>query len=135
VECHEGLGERGRIPGGEVEDEEPQAAHHVLDVVPEDPEKQHVSKDVEPGRVQEHAREDPFRPGEVADSQAGARPADGARIERVAVDSRPARRELPEPDGKIGCDQPIGDDGEAPGRDVVEQREDLSLPEEVAQPG
>ena len=42
VQCHPGLRERRSEPCREVEDEEAQAAHHVFDVVPEDPEEQHV---------------------------------------------------------------------------------------------
>src|SRR6266700_3847512 len=53
----------------------------------------------------------------------GAGPADGAGIERVVVDARPARAELPEPDGQVGRDQRIGNEREPARRDVVEERQ------------
>ena len=44
-----------RQSADQVEDEEPEAAHGVLDVVAEDPEEQHVEDDVQPAAVHEHA--------------------------------------------------------------------------------
>ena len=84
------LRERGGEAGREVEDEEADAAHHVLDVVAEDPEEEHVPEQVQPARVQEHAGETRPRAtagGRVAGPTHGPLTAHG--IERVVVDPRP----------------------------------------------
>jgi hypothetical protein len=47
-ERHDGLRQRRGDPRCEVPEQEPEAAEHVLDVVPEDPEEDHV-----PGEVQQ----------------------------------------------------------------------------------
>ena len=118
------LERRGREPGQEVPDEEAHAAERVFDVVPEDPEKEHVAEDVLPACVHEHPGEDALVPGQRMDDEVDghvARAADGARVvavlEDVDVDAR--LRELPEPDDEVRDDDPDRDDRERLGRDVV----------------
>jgi hypothetical protein len=54
----EGLGERRGDPGEHVEEEEARAPERVLDVVPEDPQRQHVEPEVKEPPVQEHRGQD-----------------------------------------------------------------------------
>ena len=89
TERDERLQRRRREPAEEVEDDEAHAAERVLDVVPEDPEEQHVAEQVEPVGVHEHGRERGDRPG-LADLP--ARVLDLARVVRELV-----RRELRSP--------------------------------------
>jgi hypothetical protein len=103
-----------RNAGSEVPEQESHAAQGIFDVVPEDPEEQHVEPDVRPVRVHEHPREDPLVPGERMHDERHrdvAWPAERARVVAVAndvnVDAR--FRQLPEPDECVGDDQP-GDD-------------------------
>ena len=42
----------------EIEDQEPEMAHSILDVIPEDPEIEHIPAQMQPPAVQEHRRED-----------------------------------------------------------------------------
>ena len=55
------LGERRRDTADEVEQQERDRAEPILDVVPEDPQEEHVAEQVQPAAVQEHAREHPDR--------------------------------------------------------------------------
>ena len=48
------LGQPGGESANQVEEEIAGVAHHVLDVVAEDPEEEHVAADVEPAAVEEH---------------------------------------------------------------------------------
>jgi hypothetical protein len=59
-------------PAQQVEHEEAQVPHGVFDVVPEDPQEQHVPKEVLPAAVHEHGgqqrlRGDPLRPARPDD--------------------------------------------------------------------
>ena len=45
-------------PDHEIEDREADVTEVVLDVVAEDPQEQHVARDVKDGAVQEHGRDD-----------------------------------------------------------------------------
>jgi hypothetical protein len=96
---------------------------HVLDVVAEDVEEEHVPEDVHPARVHEHRRERPFGPRHVVACRAETRAADRAGIERVVVDAPRARAELPEPDREVRRDQRVRDHGNPAGGDVVEERQ------------
>jgi hypothetical protein len=91
----------------------------VLDVVAEDPEKQHVAEDVLPARVHEHAGEHALVPGQrVEPGREVARPVDRARVEAVAEH---VRVQLPEPDEEVRDDQPHRDvRGRAAGDAVAE---------------
>src|SRR6266545_2471613 len=51
------LTDRGRDPGREVEEEVQDRSQLVFDVVPEDPQEQHVAADVQPPPVKEHRHE------------------------------------------------------------------------------
>ena len=51
------MGEPGDEPAHQIEDQVGDRAHAIFDVVPEDPEEQHVAADVEPAPVQEHGVE------------------------------------------------------------------------------
>ena len=117
-------------PGGEVPEQEPDPAERVLDVVPEDPEEEHVPAEVEPAPVHEHRGEDALEPGEVVHlgGRRDARALERTRVEAVAEHVEVDRRSghLPEPDGAVHRDQPDGDDGEAPRRDVVLERKQLA---------
>src|SRR5579863_2031721 len=53
----ERLGEEGGVARKQVENHEASVAEAVLDVVAEDPEKQHVAEDVHPTSVEEHRDE------------------------------------------------------------------------------
>ena len=53
--------------------------------------------------------------------------ADRARVEGVVVDPVALGAELPEKDEQVRRDQRVRDDGEAPDRDVVEEREDRRI--------
>src|SRR5947209_16298786 len=49
------------VPGEadeEIEDDVPKMAHCILDIVPEDPEEEHVAADMQPATVQEHRRDE-----------------------------------------------------------------------------
>ena len=54
----EPLDQRREGAAHEVEEQEPPVSERVFDVVGEDPEKEHVSREVEESAVQEHRRED-----------------------------------------------------------------------------
>ena len=55
------MGQRGKNAAEDIEDDETAMAHHVLDVVAEDPEVQHVPDQVHPASVEEHAGEETHR--------------------------------------------------------------------------
>ena len=128
LQRHEGL-QRGRGNAAqEVPDQETHPAQRVLDVVPEDPEEEHVAEDVLPARVHEHPGEDALPPGQRVHRERRrhvARALESARVVAVAkhVDVDARLRQLPEPDESIRDDQPHCDDREAPGRDVVAERD------------
>lgn len=61
------VGERGGEPGDEVEDREADVAEPVFDVVPEDPQEEHVEAEMQQIGVDEHRREDGEEPGTLTE--------------------------------------------------------------------
>ena len=51
------MGKGGYDPRKQIEDHEFRGAHHVFDVVAEDPKVQHIAEQVHPAAVQEHTRQ------------------------------------------------------------------------------
>src|SRR5205823_7844546 len=83
----EGLNSRGRQPRGQVPDEKADVAECILDVVPEDPEEEHVPDDVRPACMHEHPREGALVPGQVMrEGRRHARPGERAWVVAVAED-------------------------------------------------
>src|SRR5688572_23315567 len=109
----------------DVEDDEPRPPERVLDVVPEDPEEEHVPQQVEPVRVQEHGREE----GDERALAAGrARALHLAGPEREVVEGGEealavAGSLVEDEDEDVRGDQGHGDDRKAPRREVVPERE------------
>ena len=66
------LQRRRRQAAQEVEGDEPQAAHGVLDVVAEDPEEEHVAAQVDDPAVHEHRAEERHGGGGLAAHDADA---------------------------------------------------------------
>src|SRR5438067_6162284 len=57
-----GLDQRCGGAAAKVDQQIPEAAQQILDIVPENPQEQHVAAEMEPAAMQEHAGED-RRPG------------------------------------------------------------------------
>ena len=68
------LERRGREAAQEVEEEEAAAPDPVLDVVPEDPQEEHVPEHVRPPAVHEDRREEREEHRHVVDADDGRRP-------------------------------------------------------------
>jgi hypothetical protein len=121
AERDDGLRRRRGEAAEDVEEDEADASERVFDVVPEDPEEEHVAEQVAPAGVQEQRGEDRRRP---VLSDLGAAVLDLARVVGEIVDRR---REagisacvLVEDEGEhVRGDEPDRDDREMPSGDVV----------------
>ncbi len=127
-ERHERL-ERGRSKAAqEVEDEVAQPAERVLDVVAEDPEEEHVPGQVEDVPVHEHRRDARERPV-LADDRTGV--VHLARVVGQVVDGAFGDVDAAVLDDDVERDvrrnQRRGHDREAPGRDVVLERDQRTV--------
>src|SRR5215211_726011 len=121
------LERRRREAAEKVEDDVAHPAERVLDVVPEDPEKEHVPGEVEPAAMHEHRADDVHGPVLAHD---GARPVDLARLVRQLVHRVVEVGQLvEEPDGDVDCDQRRGHDRKGACRGVVLEREHAPLPD------
>ena len=109
-----------------VEEEVAEAAERVLDVVPEDPEEEHVPDDVRPAPVREHRREDVRRP-RVADAVAGSLRLAGEETE-LEHGLLEVGHLVEEPDRCVDRDQPDRDEREPTRADVVVEGEHVSFP-------
>src|SRR5690606_8145424 len=97
----------------EIEGDEAAVAHHVLDVVAEDPEIEEVAAHVEEGAMGEHAGEDGGdRLGEGLDSPE-LRGHESQGEDRGLERRSPA--ELPTEDAQVGHDQEDRDEGDSAG--------------------
>ena len=113
----ERLTERSRNAAQQVEREEASVAHAVFDVVPEDPEIEHVPCDVQEAAVKKHRCEH-ADPGEVR--------GDEAEREHELIDGRP-ERELIQKDEHVERDERDRHVGRcARGDDVAEWDHGLS---------
>ena len=118
----QGLGGRRRQAGEQVEGQEAAAPQRVLDVVPEDPEREHVAGQVHQAAVEEHAgedgegrRDDVARPDVLEGEELVG---DGAaHQDRV----REAGGELPAEGRQVGRQDGPGDDRDLLAGDVVAQ--------------
>jgi hypothetical protein len=102
------LGERRGDPAGQEEQEEPEPPEPVLDVVPEDPQVEHVAADVEPSAVEEQVGDE----GEHGNAQDPAAP---KRIKKADRDHPEGAQEGVEgvvAAGRLFC-QFEAEDGEA----------------------
>ena len=129
------LREAGQRASDEVEEEEPHPTEPVLDVVPEDPQVEHVAPEMQPAAVQElagqqgrrlHRQEPPVVPGR---RQVGRDDAPGAD-EGVEGPVAAARHqpELPGERDDTGDDEGDRDEGRPPGRIGVPKRDHGARP-------
>ena len=86
----ERLAQRRGDAARQIEQQVADVPEHILDIVPEDPQEQHVAADMQPARVEEHAGED-RRPGRQP-TGASARPAAAPRRTAPPGSSRSYRR-------------------------------------------
>jgi len=129
--------------GNQVEGEETEMPHAVLDVVPEDPQEPHVGDQVHPTAVHEHAGEhgDGREAAKFAGWQTGRQLDDTARTRRqlggdgaVNADGAGQRRYIQpgalnqEPDGDIGSHEKPRDEWREGRRVLVTQRKQVMPP-------
>jgi hypothetical protein len=94
VDVEDDVEQRGAYPADEIEDQETYTAEPIFDVVPEDPEEEHVESEMEDVRVHEHRREHRGPRGSLGEQRLDLRREDGAMSgqiaghEAVAVDER-----------------------------------------------
>jgi endonuclease/exonuclease/phosphatase (EEP) superfamily protein YafD len=121
------LGERRRHPAGEIEREEAAVAADVLDVIPEDPEIEHVAGQMHQAAVQEHRAEQRGAGRDHREVRRQLRVGEqecwdeAEAVDRGGPGLRPERH-LPEIDQDAGGDQRDRDDRQAAGRIVVVDR-------------
>src|SRR6185503_651139 len=117
--------EPGREAAEEIKEDEAERAERVLDVVAEDPEKPHVSDQVQPSAVQEHRREerrDDAAPPELAGLETVRHLPRHERELREESVQLPTERYLIEKRRRAGDDHRDRDGGKGAGGVLVAQR-------------
>src|SRR5579883_2709444 len=124
VGCDQDLGKVSDDAARQVEEHVPQVAETVLNVVTEDPQKEHVAAEVEPAAVEEHCRDQRDQCGCCS-----RRASQGGRYARrnnpPALDERvevPSETQLVEEDKDIDADQREINGWGQPGSRAVLQR-------------
>jgi hypothetical protein len=117
------LGETGSETADQVEAEETEMAQRILDVVPEDPEVEHVSEEVEEPAMEEHGRKNGegqrHRREFVEDLSSHDLIRDRAPFKNEVLTFDDIQRNLMKKNQAIGQDEPDGNQGEGRSRVIV----------------